>query len=164
MTAPDAVQASLRAGADMVGFVLFPPSPRHLDIAQAGELARCAAGATRVALTVDADDDLIAGIAAEGTFDAIQLQGSEPPERVAQVRARTGLLVMKAIGVATAQDLPQIERFASRASPVEWASSRRETGDTACRRARMTTDHRPGGLPHRPRPLPDRGDRRDRGR
>lgn len=97
--------AALDAGADMIGLVLFPKSPRHVDIARAADLAGQARGrAVTVALTVDADDALLDRIVAEVKPGMLQLHGRETPERVAAVRARLGVPVMKAIAVATAGD------------------------------------------------------------
>jgi len=109
----DTVEAALEAGADMLGFVFFPPSPRHLQLAAARELgARVAGRAAIVALTVDADDATLADVVAALSPDWLQLHGSETPERSAAVRARFGLPVMKAIGVSTAGDLAAISRYA----------------------------------------------------
>jgi len=111
---PETLAAALDAGADMVGFVFFPKSPRHIDLATAETLGRQAAGrALKVALTVDADDTQLAGIIAALHPDLLQLHGHETPERVAAIRARFGLPVMKAIGVATADDLKDVQAFAA---------------------------------------------------
>lgn len=111
---PETLAAALDAGADMVGFVFFPKSPRHIDLATAETLGRQAAGrALKVALTVDADDTQLAGIIAALHPDLMQLHGHETPDRVAAIRARFGLPVMKAIGVATAEDLKDVQAFAA---------------------------------------------------
>ncbi|MEZ5856717.1 MAG: phosphoribosylanthranilate isomerase [Hyphomicrobiaceae bacterium] len=100
-----AMAAALEAGADDVGLVFFPPSPRDVTIEEAAGLAEIARGrAGIVALTVDADDALLQRIAAEVRPDLLQLHGSETPERVAQIRKRFGIPVMKAIKVATRED------------------------------------------------------------
>jgi phosphoribosylanthranilate isomerase len=107
-----ALAAALEGGADMVGFVFFPPSPRHLDFDRARRLAANVDGrAQKVALTVDADDDLLARVVEALEPDLLQLHGRESPERTAQVRARFGLPVAKAIGVATAADLAWIGAY-----------------------------------------------------
>lgn len=104
-TAPT-LEAALNGGADMVGFVFFPKSPRHLSFDQAAALAPLVAGrAGKVALSVDADDALIDGIIAALRPDMLQLHGHETPERVRDLKARTGLPVMKAIPVSTRDDL-----------------------------------------------------------
>ena len=111
---PETLAAALDAGADMVGFVFFPKSPRHIDLTTAETLGRQAAGrALKVALTVDADDTALAAIIAALHPDLLQLHGHETPDRVAAVRARFGLPVMKAIGVATADDLKDVQAFAA---------------------------------------------------
>ena len=106
------VAAAAAAGAAYVGFVFFPRSPRAVSPAEARRAAEAAPpGLARVGLTVDADDATLAAILAEAPLDILQLHGHESPERVAEVRARFGLPVMKAVGVATAGDLPELERF-----------------------------------------------------
>ncbi|MBN9081184.1 MAG: N-(5'-phosphoribosyl)anthranilate isomerase [Rhizobiales bacterium 62-17] len=104
-TAPT-LEAALDGGADMVGFVFFPKSPRHLSFEQAAALAPLVAGrAGKVALSVDADDALIDGIITALHPDMLQLHGRETPQRVRDLKARTGLPVMKAIPVSTRDDL-----------------------------------------------------------
>ena len=107
-----ALAAALEAGADMVGFVFFPASPRHVEIAQASALARCAAGKADVeALTVDADDALLDRIVAEVKPQWLQMHGRETPERVGAVRARFGVSVLKVIGVETAEDAARARAY-----------------------------------------------------
>jgi len=101
------------AGAAYAGFVFFPPSPRNLSLPQARELALAAPlGLAKVALTVDADDALLEAILAQVPIDILQLHGKETPARVAEVRQRFGLPVMKAVGVASEGDLPALDDFA----------------------------------------------------
>ena len=110
------LDAALAAGADMVGFVFFPKSPRHIsyDTARAlGGQARGRAGI--VALSVDADDAELGAIAEALRPDLLQLHGRETPERVAAIRARFDLPVMKAIGVTSRADLAQIPAYAAAA-------------------------------------------------
>jgi phosphoribosylanthranilate isomerase len=108
------VAAAVDAGAAYVGFVFFEKSPRHLDIAAARALALgVPPGVAKVALTVDADDAALDALCAAVPLDMLQLHGSESPARVAEVRARHGLPVMKAIGIAEAGDLAQIDRYAA---------------------------------------------------
>ncbi|NUB44194.1 phosphoribosylanthranilate isomerase [Fertoebacter nigrum] len=100
------VAAVASAGAAYAGFVFFPKSPRHLTLAQAQVLALAAPiGLAKVALTVDADDAALDAIVEAVPLDMLQLHGHESPERVAAVRARYGLPVMKAVGVADEGDL-----------------------------------------------------------
>jgi phosphoribosylanthranilate isomerase len=111
---PETLDAALAAGADMVGLVHFPRSPRHLDVAAAADLAERARGrATIVALVVDADDDLLAALAERVRPDLFQLHGKEPPERVAAIRERFGTPVMKAIGIAEEADLARVPPYAA---------------------------------------------------
>jgi phosphoribosylanthranilate isomerase len=77
-----------------------------VSLETARELAMLAPpGLAKVALTVDADDAMLDALMSAVPLDMMQLHGSESPERVTEVRARTGLPVMKAIGIAGAEDL-----------------------------------------------------------
>jgi phosphoribosylanthranilate isomerase len=107
-TAAD-VEAVARAGAAYAGFVFFPKSPRNLTLAEA-RLAALAAppGLAKVALVVDAEDATLDAIVEAVPLDMLQLHGHETPGRVAEVRARYRLPVMKALGVADEGDLPAI--------------------------------------------------------
>jgi phosphoribosylanthranilate isomerase len=112
LKSPEAVEAALAAGADLLGFVFFPRSPRHLDLARAAGLAEPARGrAGIVALTVDASDAELRGIVDALAPDLLQLHGHETPQRVAAIRALTGRPVMKALAIAGAGDLAEIERY-----------------------------------------------------
>jgi phosphoribosylanthranilate isomerase len=100
-----ALEAALAGGADYVGLVFFPPSPRNISPDAARALAARARGRAKiVALLVDPDDALIEAVVAAVDPDLLQLHGEETPERVAEVRRRWGKAVMKAIKVATAED------------------------------------------------------------
>ncbi len=108
----EALDVALESGADMVGFVFFAPSPRHLafDTARAlGERVKGRAG--KVALTVDADDATLKGVVEALKPDMLQLHGVETPERMKSVRARFGLPVMKAIPIAERMDFARIELY-----------------------------------------------------
>jgi phosphoribosylanthranilate isomerase len=110
---PETLEAALTAGADLVGFVFFPASPRHVASEAAMELGRLANGrATKVALTVDADDATLEAIIAALQPDVLQLHGKESPERVAALKARFGLPVMKAIPVEVHSDLALVADYA----------------------------------------------------
>lgn len=113
LTSPDDVAAAARAGAAYVGFVFFAKSPRNLSRDQARPLALSVpAGIAKVALVVDADNATLDAITASVPLDMLQLHGSESPERVAELRRRYGLPVMKAIGIAEAADLAKIDSYA----------------------------------------------------
>jgi phosphoribosylanthranilate isomerase len=100
-----ALYAAVESRADLVGFVFYPPSPRYVALDAAAPLAEYVRGmAASVALLVDPDDALIDEIAAAVNPDMFQLHGSETPDRVREVRARTGKPVMKAIKIATTTD------------------------------------------------------------
>jgi phosphoribosylanthranilate isomerase len=107
-----AVDAALTAGADLLGFVFFPKSPRDVTIDEAVALAAPARGRAKiVALAVDPDDTLVDAIATRLAPDLLQLHGHETPDRVAAIVARSGLAVMKAIAVADAADLAVVPAY-----------------------------------------------------
>ncbi|MEC9103910.1 MAG: phosphoribosylanthranilate isomerase [Pseudomonadota bacterium] len=109
LSRPEDVAAAADAGAVYGGFVFFPKSPRNVSIDVARDLAGAApVGLAKVALVVNADDALIDAITGAVPLDMLQLHGKESPERVAELRARTGLPVMKAVGIAGPEDLDQI--------------------------------------------------------
>jgi phosphoribosylanthranilate isomerase len=105
--------AAVSAGADFVGFVFYPPSPRAVSPAQAAALAaRAQGGPRRVGLLVDATDAEITAILAAVPLDILQLHGEETPARAAELRQRFGLPVMKALGIAVSADLAQLDAYA----------------------------------------------------
>lgn len=109
----EALDAAVEAGADFIGFVFFPPSPRAVTPAEAGALsARHAGGPVRVGLFVDPTDEQLAATLAEAPLGLIQLHGEETPSRAAAIRARFGLPVMKALGIGAPEDLAAVEAFA----------------------------------------------------
>lgn len=113
-----AIDAALDAGADLVGLVFFPPSPRAVTMDLAAKLAARARGRVLVAaLTVDADDGLLADIVDHAKPDLLQLHGEERTARVSAIRSRFGRPVMKAVPIAEAADLrlvPAYEAVADR--------------------------------------------------
>lgn len=110
---PEALDAALESGADMVGFVFFAPSPRHIGPELARTLAARVNGrAAKVALTVDASNEALAIIVEALKPDLLQFHGKEAPERVAVARSRFGLPVMKALPVAERADLSPIRVYA----------------------------------------------------
>jgi len=114
LSTPETLDAALGAGADWVGFVRFARSPRHVELEAARALSRRAKGrAGRVVLLVDPDDAALAAAIEAIAPDLIQLHGRESPERVAAIRAATGLPVMKALGIAGPADLAAIPAYAA---------------------------------------------------
>lgn len=112
LTTRETVLAAAGAGAAYVGFNFFPKSPRFAALSLARDLAlEVPPGVAKVGLTVDADDTTLDEITQTVPLDMIQLHGSETPERVAEVRARYGLPVMKALGIATAEDADPIDLY-----------------------------------------------------
>lgn len=113
LNSPEMLDAALEAGADAVGFVFFPPSPRHLGFEAARALGvRVRGRALKVALAVNADDDWLAAAIGALQPDLLQLHGKETPERVAVVRTRFGLPVIKALPIAVRADLAPIRHYA----------------------------------------------------
>jgi phosphoribosylanthranilate isomerase len=109
---PDALDAALDAGADMVGFVFFPPSPRDLGIEAARALGEQVKGrAKKVALSVDATDAELERVVEALKPDMLQLHGGETPERVATIRSRFHLPVMKALPIESRADLSPIRLY-----------------------------------------------------
>src|SRR5512141_1806 len=115
----ETLDVALQAGADMVGFVFFPPSPRHLGLAAARDLGRQAKGrATKVALTVDADDATLANIVEALQPDILQVHGKETVARLRDIKRAFGLPVMKALPVETAADLAPLPGYAAVADRI----------------------------------------------
>ena len=109
---PAHVAAAVEAGATYLGFVFFAKSPRHLDIPAAARLvAGVPPGVAKVALTVNATDAELDAITDAVPLDMLQLHGAESPERVTEIRARYGLPVMKAVGVAEEADLAALQTY-----------------------------------------------------
>jgi phosphoribosylanthranilate isomerase len=109
---PDALDAALDAGADMVGFVFFPPSPRHLGYEAARLLgARVQGRATKVALSVDANDAELGQFIEALKPDLLQLHGKETTERVVAIKSRFHLPVMKALPIESKSDLSPIHLY-----------------------------------------------------
>jgi len=108
----DDVRACADAGANYMGLVFFEKSPRNIIIPAARELALAAPlGLAKVALVVNPSDAELDAITATVPLDMLQLHGRETPERVAEVKARYGLPVMKAVGIADGDDLPKLESY-----------------------------------------------------
>lgn len=113
LSTPETLDVALEAGADLVGFVFFPTSPRHVTLAQAARLGQQVGGrALKVALAVDADDAMLADMVAALRPDILQMHGRETPARVTEVRRRFGLPVMKALPISEPSDLAAIPVYA----------------------------------------------------
>jgi phosphoribosylanthranilate isomerase len=113
LSTAETLDVALDSGADAVGFVFFPPSPRHLAYEAARKLgARVNGRAQKVALSVDADDAMLDAVVEALHPDALQLHGKETPARVAAIKQRFGLPVMKAIPVEAHADLAAIADYA----------------------------------------------------
>lgn len=112
LTRPEHLRAAVDAGAGYVGLVFFPKSPRNVSLEAAAALAlEVPPGVAKVALVVNPDDALLDEITAQVPIDMLQLHGDESPERVAEIRARYGLPVMKAVGIAEAGDLNKLDAY-----------------------------------------------------
>lgn len=119
LSTPEALAAALDAGADMVGLVFFPKSPRNVTLEQAARLAGAARGRAKiVALVVDADDALLSAITAKVDPDFFQAHGAETPARVAEITRLTGKPVIKAIRVQDAGDVASAADYSAVASLI----------------------------------------------
>jgi phosphoribosylanthranilate isomerase len=135
LSTPETLDTALQSGADMVGFVFFPPSPRHIGLQTARELGQRAEGrAVKVALTVDADDATLANIVETLRPDILQLHGRETMARLRDIKQAYGLPVIKAMAVETPSDLLPLSGYAAVADRILF-DARAPKGAT-----------RPGGL------------------
>jgi len=115
----ETLDVALQAGADMVGFVFFPPSPRHISLNTARDLGSQTKGrALKVALTVDADDATLANIVGALQPDILQLHGKETVARLRDIKQTFGLQVMKAMAVETPADLVTLPGYAAVADRI----------------------------------------------
>ncbi|MBO9408570.1 phosphoribosylanthranilate isomerase [Shimia sp. R9_1] len=111
---PEHVVAAAEAGAAYIGLNFFAKSPRYVDFERARELCLATpVGVGKVGLVVNVDDAFLEELVDKVPLDFLQLHGKETPERVAEVKARFGLPVIKAIGIAEAADVAQIDAFGS---------------------------------------------------
>lgn len=119
LSTPEAIDAAASAGAAYVGFVFFEKSPRNVTFQDAAGLAiQTPEGLAKVALTVNADDAFLDELTEKVPLDMLQLHGNETPQRVSEIRARYGLPVMKAVGVADADDLPNLDVYSKVADQI----------------------------------------------
>jgi len=131
----ETLDVALDAGADMVGFVFFPPSPRHLSLETARDLGkRARRRASKVALTVDADDATLANIVEALEPDILQLHGTETVARLRDIKQKFALPVMKVLAIQTPADLVSLPGYAAVADRILFDA----------RAAKEAT--RPGGL------------------
>jgi phosphoribosylanthranilate isomerase len=139
LSTPETVDAAVEAGADMIGLVFFPRSPRNVTLDQAAMLAARARGKARiVTLVVDADDALLKDIVAKVDPDLIQAHGLESPERIAEIGRLTGKPVIKAIRVKDDADIAAAADFTRVASLILYDAKAPET----------LGSHLPGGNGH----------------
>ncbi|MDQ1898991.1 phosphoribosylanthranilate isomerase [Paracoccus sp. WLY502] len=109
---PEHIEAAADAGARYVGLVFFPKSPRAVSVEEAARLvSHVPVGVASVGLFVDPDDELLDDVLGKVPLDVIQLHGSESPDRVARIKALTGLPVMKAVGLSDPSDLPALTDY-----------------------------------------------------
>ncbi len=119
LSTPETLDVALDAGADMVGFVFFPPSPRHLGLETARDLGKHVRHrAVKVALTVDADDAALANIVEALQPDILQLHGRETVARLCDIKQKFGLQVMKVLAVETPADLVSLPGYAAVADRI----------------------------------------------
>jgi phosphoribosylanthranilate isomerase len=115
----ETLDVALDAGADMVGFVFFPPSPRHLSLETARDLGkRARRRASKVALTVDADDATLANIVEALEPDILQLHGTETVARLRDIKQKFALPVMKVLAIETPADLVSLPGYAAVADRI----------------------------------------------
>ncbi|PVH29708.1 phosphoribosylanthranilate isomerase [Pararhodobacter oceanensis] len=116
LTKPQDMEAVAAAGASYAGLNFFPKSPRYVSGALAREISLAApVGLARVGLFVNADDAQLDAVLAEVPLDFLQLHGAETPERIEEIRARYGLPLIKAVGVADAEDVSKLSDYARHA-------------------------------------------------
>ena len=109
---PETVDGAVNAGAEMLGFVFYPPSPRNLTASAASRLTnRVPAGVKRVGLFVDPTDEMITTVLNQNVLDLIQLHGNEPPERVTEIKGITSLKVIKALKITDIRDLKYVSVY-----------------------------------------------------
>jgi len=129
LTTPEGIDAALASGADMLGFVFYEKSLRHVSFEVARRLsAHAGTRAFKVALTVDANDATLAAVIAELKPQMLQLHGKEDAARIFDIRSRFGLPVMKAISLSGPEDLGQISGFAKVA---DWLLFDAKAGESA---------------------------------
>lgn len=114
LTEPETLRTAVQAGADWIGFVFFDKSPRAVTLFNTPTLLLGLGNAIPVALMVDPDDQLVDAVVGLG-IRVLQFHGSETPDRLAQIKARTGAEVWKALGISTREDLAITDQYAGAA-------------------------------------------------
>ena len=109
---PETVDGAVDAGAEMLGFVFYPPSPRNLTASAASNLTkRVPVDVKKVGLFVDPTDDILDNVLSKNVLNLIQLHGNEPPERVTEIKGITSLKVIKALKIADIRDLKYVSVY-----------------------------------------------------
>src|SRR5438034_9248158 len=143
----ETLDTALVAGADMVGFVFFSPSPRHLSLETARELGKQAKGrALKVALTVDADDATLGNIVETLRPDILQLHGTETTARLRDIKAKFGLPLMKVLSLETAADLAPLAGYADVADRILFGARAAKGASRPGGRGPVSDWHRPEKL------------------
>lgn len=128
LSTPETMEAALAAGADLVGLVFYPKSPRNVSTATAKALAPLARGRAKiVALIVDAEDALVDEITREVVPDLFQAHGGETPERIAEISRRSGRPVIKAIKVKSEEDVAGAKAYEAAAALILYDAKAPET-------------------------------------
>ena len=128
LSTPQTIECAIGAGADFIGLVFYKPSPRNVDIETGAKLAELARGRSKiVALTVDADDQLLEQITQQVMPDYLQAQGGETPERIADITGRYGTPVIKSIKVGDAKDVQKAGKYADVAAMALFDAKAPET-------------------------------------
>ncbi|WP_395689132.1 phosphoribosylanthranilate isomerase [Aestuariivirga sp.] len=128
LSTPETVEAAIAAGADLIGLVFYPKSPRNVSLEQAAALAAQARGRAKiVSLVVDAEDATLREIAARVAPDLFQAHGSESPERVGEIARLTGKPVIKAVRVKEAVDIVAAAAYSTVASLIMYDAKAPET-------------------------------------
>ena len=119
LTDPADIPAAIVAGASYLGFNFFPKSPRYIDLEAAAFMAASVpVGVGKVGLTVDADDATLDLLTTTVPLDFLQLHGKESPARVAEVKERYGLPVIKVVGISGPEDVTQIDFYGKVADQI----------------------------------------------
>ena len=115
----DDIETAARTGARYVGLMFFPPSPRHLELEQAQALVQATpSDLSKVGVSVNPTNTFLETLLSYVSLDMLQLHGQESPERIAEIKKKFGLPVIKAIGLSDSSDLPQIAQYTQAADQI----------------------------------------------